>query len=72
VPNLCFLHPKGSKGNIVHSGASGAQNVDTLFFSLRWDQYGFEKKYIWTHYAELLFLLPVGSVSHVVHFGSSR
>jgi hypothetical protein len=59
VPNLCFLYPKGSKGNIVHSGASGAQNVYTLFFSLRWDQYGFEKMYIRTPYTELLFLHPV-------------
>jgi hypothetical protein len=58
-------------GHIVHSGASGARNVDTLFFMLRWDPYGFDKKCIGTHYAELLFLHPVGFVGHVVHFGVS-
>jgi hypothetical protein len=34
---------------------------------LRWDWYGFDKKPIRTHYAELLFLHPVGSTDHVVH-----
>jgi hypothetical protein len=71
VPNFCFLHPQRSAGNKVHSGASGAQNVDTLFFLLGWDQYGFEKKYIGTRYAELLFLHPVGSTGPVVPFGAS-
>jgi hypothetical protein len=66
-----FLHPKGSAGNIVHSGASGAQNVDTLLFLLGWDQYRFEKKYIRTSYAKLLFLHPVGCTGHVVPFGAS-
>jgi hypothetical protein len=56
----------------VHSSAFRAQNVDTLFFMLGWDQYGFEKKYIRTRYAELLFLHPVGSTGHVVPFGASR
>jgi hypothetical protein len=32
-----------------------------------WDQYGFDKKRDGTHYAKLLFLLPMGSVGHVVH-----
>jgi hypothetical protein len=29
---LVFLHPVGSVGHVVHSRASGAPNVDTLFF----------------------------------------
>jgi hypothetical protein len=38
---------------------------------LGWDQYRFDKKSIVTRYVELLFLHPVGSVGHVVHFGTS-
>jgi hypothetical protein len=38
---------------------------------LGWEQYGFDNKCIGTHYAELLFLHPVGSAGHVVHFGAS-
>jgi hypothetical protein len=52
----------------VHSGASGARNVNMLFFMLGWDQCGFDKKCIGTRYAELLFLHPAGSAGHVVHF----
>jgi hypothetical protein len=51
----------------VHSGVSRAQNVDTLFFVLGWDQYGFHKKHVGACYAELYFLHPVGSAYHVVY-----
>jgi hypothetical protein len=66
--NTLFLHLVGFACHVVHSGASGARNIDTLFFMLEWDQYGFNKKCIGTCYAELLFLHPAGSTGHVVHF----
>jgi hypothetical protein len=55
----------------VHSNVFGARNVDTLFFILEWDRYGFHKNSIGTSYVELMFLHPVGSAGHVVHFGAS-
>jgi hypothetical protein len=47
----------------------GARNIDTLFFTIQWDQYGFDKKCIGTSYVNIVFLHPVGSVAHVVHSG---
>jgi hypothetical protein len=55
----------------VHFGASGAENVEALFFVLRCARCGFDKKRAGTHYTELVFLHPGRSVGHVVHSGAS-
>jgi hypothetical protein len=40
-----FFHSVGYVGHLVHSGASGTQNVIALFFIHGWDRYGFDKKH---------------------------
>jgi hypothetical protein len=69
---ICFFHLMGTVGHLVHSGASGARNVNSLFFMLRWARCCFHKKHTRTHYVELMFLHLVGSVGLVVHSGASR
>jgi hypothetical protein len=57
-----FLHLVGFAGHVVHFGASGARNIDILFFKLGWDQYRFHKNHVGTHYADGVFLHPMEPV----------
>jgi hypothetical protein len=65
-----LLHPVGLVGHVVHSGASWAQNINTLFFMLLWACLGFHIKHTGTRYPKLVFLYPVVSVGHVLLFGA--
>jgi hypothetical protein len=38
-----FLHPVGSAGHVVGSRTLALQNIDTLFFILRWARFGGHK-----------------------------
>jgi hypothetical protein len=54
---LVLLHSVESAGYIVHSDASGAENVDALYYMLRLDWYRFHTKRAGARYAELLFCI---------------
>jgi hypothetical protein len=71
TPNLCFFHLVGCAGHVVHSGMSGPQNVNVLFFRLGRAQCDFHKKCVGRRYAKYAFLHLVGTVGHVVHSGAS-
>jgi hypothetical protein len=69
---LLFFHPVGYVSHVLHSSASGALSVDTPFFMLGWNWYGFHKICVGTRYAKLVFLHLVGSIGHIMHSGTSR
>jgi hypothetical protein len=54
---LVFLHPVGGAGHVVHSGASGARNIDALFFLLGWDRYDSKKRALGHNTPNLCFSL---------------
>jgi hypothetical protein len=60
-----FWHPVGRTGHVVHSSASGARNIDVLYFMLRWDRIRIHKKRAGTRYTELMFVHLVGSGGHI-------
>jgi hypothetical protein len=66
-----FLYPVGSTDPVMCFGASGVQNVYTLFFILWWDQYGLQKNHVGRRYVKRVFLHPMVSAGPVVHFGAS-
>jgi hypothetical protein len=59
-------------GHIVHSDASGVQNIDPLFFLLGWAQCGLKKKHAGRSYIKLVFSHPIGSTGEVMQSGLSR
>jgi hypothetical protein len=58
----CCFHKKRVRGS----------KFETLFFVLRLVRCGFHNQRDRTCYSELVFLHPVGSLGHVVHFSASR
>jgi hypothetical protein len=66
-----FLHPIGSTGHVMHSGAFGHE-MSLHYYSSSGGTGIDLTESARTHYAELVFLHPVRSVGHVVHSSVSR
>jgi hypothetical protein len=58
-------------GHVVHPRVFWSRNIGALFFMLEWAWCGFHKKCARTLYVKHVFLQPVGSADHVVHFSAS-
>jgi hypothetical protein len=71
IRRTCVLASDGIYRSRSAFCASGARNIDALFFVLGWDRSGFHEKHIGTSYVELLFLHPMGYAGQVVHSGAS-
>jgi hypothetical protein len=67
---ICVFACSGIYRSRSASSASGAWNIDALFFMLRWIQCGFQKKCSGTRYPKLLFLHLVRFAGHVVRSGA--
>jgi hypothetical protein len=58
-------------GNVGHSAASRAENIDALFFMLESALWGSHKKRVRTRYAKPVFLHPIGSMGHIERSSAS-
>jgi hypothetical protein len=58
-------------GHVGHSGSFELRNIDALFFTIGWAQYGYLQNRIETHYIRLVFLHLIGSAGRVMYFGAS-
>jgi hypothetical protein len=66
-PELVFLHLAGSVGHIVHSVASGAQNINAPFSCSGGTKLDSTKSALEHVTPNLCFLHPVGFAGYVVH-----